>query len=293
MQPCNLGYSLVRSGHTVAVLAAYPELGCRGSTGNYKVRCFWGIEEDVFCAGNDDVYAFLENVLDEVFELFPGRYIHIGGDECPKERWEECERSQSRIKEEGLADEKELQSYFIRRMQRFVSSRGRTLIGWDEILEGGLAPNAVVMSWRGTEGGKAAARDGHHVVMTPTSHCYLDYYQSQDREGEPPAIGGFLPLSKVYEFDPCSGVPEEDRRYILGGQGNVWTEYMNTTEHVEYMAYPRACAIAECLWTRHSHEARDYRDFLRRLESHFDMLDFLGINYRKPMLSDSVERDDS
>ena len=178
-------------------------------------------------------------------------------------------------------------------MQSFVSSRGRTLIGWDEILEGGrLAPDAAFMSWRGTEGGRAAARDGHRVVMTPTSHCYLDYYQSRDRESKPPAIGGFLPLSKVYQFDPCGGVPEEDRRYILGGQGNVWTEYMNTQEQVEYMAYPRACALAERLWTPlPSHEGarnEDYGDFRRRLESHFVLLDSLGVNYRKPRWSDDL-----
>ncbi len=225
-------------GHSLAALASYPHLGCTG--GPYKVRTQWGIEDDVYCAGNDAVFEFLEGVLDEVLELFPSTYIHIGGDECPKTRWRECPKCQERIKVESLTDEDELQSYFIRRVEKYLSAKGRRLIGWDEILEGGLAPGATVMSWRGTEGGIQAAQAGHDVVMTPFTHCYFDYYQSEDLEHEPPGIGGFLPLENVYAYEP---VPEEldqqQAKFVIGAQGNVWTEYIPTPAQVEYMAYPR------------------------------------------------------
>lgn len=265
-------------GHAVAALASYPELGCLGK--GYEVRQYWGIAEDVFCAGNPEVYTFLENVLDEVLALFPSEYIHIGGDECPKTRWKECPRCQAKIKSEGLADEHELQSYFIRHFEKYLNERGRRLIGWDEILEGGLAPNATVMSWRGSKGGIEAASQGHDVVMTPNTHCYFDYYQSEDHSTEPPTIGGFIPLEKVYQFDPTEGVPADKTSHVLGGQGNIWTEYMPTTEIVEYMAFPRAAAMAEVLWSDPS--TRDYDDFLRRLRPYLQRLDKLGVNYRNP-----------
>jgi hexosaminidase len=265
-------------GHSQAVLAAYPELGCTG--GPYEVVKKWGVMKEVFCAGNDNTFEFLESVLLEVMELFPGEYIHIGGDECPKDRWEECEKCQARMKEEELADEHELQSYFIKRIEEFLLQHDRKLIGWDEILEGGLAPEATVMSWRGTKGGIAAAKEHHDVIMTPTSHCYLDYYQG-DKETEPLAIGGFLPLNTVYSYEP---VPEEltghEVDHILGTQGNVWTEYMKTTDHVEYMVYPRACALAETGWT--PKELKDFENFFERMEGHYKRLTALDVNARKP-----------
>jgi hexosaminidase len=211
-------------------------------------------------------------------ELFPSKYIHIGGDEAPKVRWENCSKCQARIKNEGLKDEHELQSYFIKRIEKFLNAHGRQIIGWDEILEGGLAPNAAVMSWRGISGGIAAAKQKHYVVMSPTSHCYFDYYQGPP-ELEPLAIGGYLPLGKVYEYEPVpSELGEGETKYILGVQGNVWTEYIATPQHVEYMAFPRACALAEVAWS--FPERRDSISFFNRLQKHLNRLDAENINYR-------------
>ena len=264
-------------GHAVAALASYPELGCRGE--GYAVRTTWGIAKDLFCAGNEAVFTFLENVFSEVLDLFPSPYIHIGGDECPKDRWQECPRCQARIKTEGLADEHELQSYFIRRIEEWLNEQGRRLIGWDEILEGGLAPHATVMSWRGSQGGIEAANAGHDMVMTPTDHCYFDYYQTKDQTNEPPAIGRYLPLEQVYAFNPIPAEIAPDKtHHILGGQGNIWTEYMPTEKQVEYMTYPRASALAEVVWSEPA--GQDYVDFLARLEPHLKRLDRLGVNYR-------------
>ncbi|MFZ2898283.1 MAG: family 20 glycosylhydrolase [Saprospiraceae bacterium] len=248
-------------GHSQAVLAAYPELSCHGQP--VEVATKWGVFENVLCP-TEETFEFLENVLLEVMDLFPGEYIHIGGDECPKAQWKASAFCQELMKKEGLKDEHELQSYFIRRIDKFLTSHGRKLIGWDEILEGGLSPNATVMSWRGVQGGIDAARAGHDVIMTPTSFCYFDYYQSM-RNDEPLAIGGFLPLEKVYIFEPTpSELTAEEAKHILGAQGNVWTEYMPSSEQVEYMAFPRAIALAEVLWTQP--ENRNYKDFLSRLE---------------------------
>lgn len=264
-------------GHSLAALTAYPELGC--TAGPYQVRTRWGVEPDIYCAGKEETFTFLENVLGEVLELFPSGIIHIGGDEAPKARWEKCPSCRARIEAEGLKDTHELQSWFITRMEKWLNQRDRRIIGWDEILEGGLAPNAAVMSWRGEKGGIAAARSGHDVVMSPTSHCYFDYYQAKGPD-EPEAIGGFLPLRKVYSYDPVPGsLTPEQGKHILGAQGNLWTEYMRTPEHVEYMAYPRGSALAELAWTRP--DRKDYTDFLRRLGgTHLARLDKLGINYR-------------
>jgi hexosaminidase len=265
-------------GHTVAVLTAYPELSCTG--GPFNVREQWGIAEDVFCAGNEKTFEFIENVLTEVVELFPGTYFHIGGDESPKARWEKCPKCQARIKAEGLKDEHELQSYFIKRVEKFLLSKKKRLIGWDEILEGGLAPNAAVMSWRGMGGGIAAATQGHDVVMSPTSHCYFDYYQGDPKQ-EPKAIGGYLPLEKVYSFEPTpENLTREQAQHILGAQGNVWTEYMATTDYVEYMAAPRLCALAEVVWS--PKELRDWDSFQKRLGTHLMRLDGMKVNYRLP-----------
>jgi len=263
-------------GHCLAALAAYPELSCTG--GPFKVGTEWGVMNDVFCAGSEETFAFLENVLAEVIELFPGEFIHIGGDEVPKLRWKNCLRCQARIKAEGLKDESELQSYFIKRIEAFLNSRGRRLIGWDEILEGGLAPRATVMSWRGVTGGIEAARSGHDVVMTPTSHCYFDYYQG--RVDEPKAIGGFLPVDKVYSYEPIpAGLKPEEAAHILGAQANLWTEYIATPEHAEYMLFPRLWALAEVVW---SPKEKNWADFENRLRAHYDRLALRGVNYRVP-----------
>lgn len=261
-------------GHSQAAIAAYPELGCSGE--QVEVATKWGVFEDIYCP-KEETFKFLENVLDEVVALFPSEYIHIGGDEAPKTQWKNSSESQALIKSEGLKDEHELQNYFITRMEKYLNSKGKQIIGWDEILEGGLAPNATVMSWRGTNGAVEAAKSGHNVVMTPTSHCYFDYYQS-DNDDEPTAIGGYLPLEKVYGFNP---IPEElnseETKYILGAQGNIWTEYMPTSEQAEYMAFPRILAMSEVVWT--NAENKNYEDFVSRVENFNKRLDVLDINY--------------
>ena len=264
-------------GHGVAALASYPQLGCVGE--GYEVRRNWGIAEDIFCAGKDEVFTFLKDVLSEVLELFPSKYIHIGGDEAPKARWEACPACQDRIKAEGLADEHELQSWFIRQIEAWLNDRGRNLVGWDEILEGGLAPKATVMTWRGSDGGIAAANAGHDVIMTPNTYCYLDYYQSEDTDSEPPAISAILPLKQVWQYEVVpKQIAADKRQHILGGQGNIWTEYMPQSDHVEYMVFPRAIAIADVLW--HHPEQRDYDALVARLRRHLPALDIMGVNYR-------------
>jgi hexosaminidase len=264
-------------GHSLAALSAYPEYAC--TEGPFAAATSWGIFHDIYCP-TEETFAFLEDVLGEVLEIFPSRYIHIGGDEAPKARWRESQKAQAVMQREGLADEDELQSYFIRRIERYLLDQGRRLIGWDEILEGGLAPEATVMSWRGIEGGIEAARQGHDVIMTPTSHAYFDYYQGKE-EYEPLAIGGFLPLERVYGFEP---VPAElspaQATHVLGAQGNVWTEFMKTSQQVEYMAYPRALAMAEVTWS--AAEARNLADFERRLPAQLQRLEAQGVNFRIP-----------
>jgi hexosaminidase len=262
-------------GHASAAIASYPELAC--TKGPFEVETKWGIFEDVFCAGKDGTFNFFEDVLTEVMDLFPGKYIHIGGDECPKVRWEKCPLCQKRIKDEGLKDERELQSYFVQRIEKFISSKGHKIIGWDEILEGGLAPEATVMSWRGTAGGIAAAKEKHDVIMTPSKYVYLDYYQSEP-EGEPLAIGGYVPLERVYSFNPMpSELTPDEQKYILGVQGNLWTEYIPTPEQMEYMAFPRMFAIAETGWS--PERLKDFDEFLSRLEILKKRYDVIGINY--------------
>jgi len=261
-------------GHSQAVIAAYPELGCTGE--QVEVATKWGVFEDIYCT-KEGTFNFLEDVLDEVMALFPSQYIHIGGDEAPKAHWKACKVCQQRIKDEDLKDEHELQSYFISRIEKYLNSKGRQIIGWDEILEGGLAPNATVMSWRGIDGAIEAAKQHHDVVMTPGSHCYFDHYQSLN-EDEPLAIGGFLPLEKVYSFNP---IPDEltpqESKFVLGAQGNVWTEYMHDFKHVEYMVFPRILAMSEVDWSKP--ENKNYEDFASRVEHFFNRLDALDINY--------------
>jgi hexosaminidase len=264
-------------GHSLAALASYPELGCTG--GPYEVATTWGVFDDVYCAGNEKTFEFLEDVLTEVMELFPSEYIHIGGDECPKKQWEQCAKCQQRIVDEGLNDEHELQAYFITRMEKFINSKGRQIIGWDEILEGGLAPNASVMSWRGVQGGIEAAKMKHNVVMSPGTHCYFDHYQ--DTINEPLAIGGFTSLEKVYSYNPIpKELTEEESNYILGCQANLWTEYIATEDYLEYMALPRACALAEVGWL--PQEKKNFQDFQKRMSNHYSFLEFYGYYYRRP-----------
>ena len=270
-------------GHCQAALAVHPELSCTG--GPFEVATRWGVHRDVYCAGTDETFHFLARVLTEVHDLFPAPYIHIGGDECPKDRWKDCERCQKRIADEGLEDETELQAWFIQRMKTWLNARDRQIIGWDEILHDELAPNATVMSWRGVQGGIAAAKQGHDVIMSPTSHCYLDYFQSKNTEGEPPAIGGYLPLRNVYAFEPIPvELTEDEAQHILGAQGNVWTEYIATPEHMEYMSWPRGCAIAERVWS--AKDVRDFDEFSVRLEAHLARMKVLGVNFRAPKATD-------
>ncbi|MBI5216084.1 MAG: family 20 glycosylhydrolase [Ignavibacteriae bacterium] len=262
--------------HTTAALAAYPQYSCTGGPFKVPPGGVWPVT-DIYCAGNDSTFYFLQDVLTEVMDLFPGTYIHIGGDEADKKEWRACPKCQKRMKDEGLKDESELQSYLVKRIEKFIVSKGRRMIGWDEILEGGLAPDATVMSWRGVEGGITAARQNHDVVMTPGSHCYFDYYQGP-RESEPLAIGGFTPLSKVYSFEP---VPEslttEQAKHVLGAQANVWTEYIPTLKHAQYMTLPRMAAMAEVLWS--PKESRNWNDFSQRLEKQFERYEAAGYNY--------------
>lgn len=262
-------------GHALAALASYPELGCTG--GPYEVSTRWGVFKDVMCAGKENTYKFLQDVIDEVIALFPSQYIHIGGDECPKDSWKKCPQCQQKIKELGLKDEHELQSYLVQRMEKYINSKGRKIIGWDEILEGGLAPNAAVMSWRGETGGIEAAKQHHNVVMTPGTYCYLDHYQA-DPATQPLAIGGFTTLEKIYGYEPVPAeISADDAKYIIGAQGNVWTEWMSTPAHVEYMVYPRAAALAEVVWSLK--EKRDYTGFKERMRNQILRYNAYGINY--------------
>lgn len=273
-------------GHQQAALAAYPDMGCTG--GPYEVWTEWGVSDNVVCAGNEQSMQFLEDVLTEVIDLFPSEYIHIGGDECPKVRWAACPKCQARIKAEGLKGDKKhtkeeyLQSYVINRMGKFVESKGRKFIGWDEILEGGLAPGATVMSWRGMEGGLEAAKQHHDAIMTPSTPLYFDYYQSTDTENDPLAIGGYNPLEKVYAFEPVPAeLTKDEERYIIGVQANLWREYIPTLSHVEFMVLPRLAALAEVQWTEPA--KKDYKSFLTRLMRMTALYDRLGYNYAKHM----------
>ena len=260
-------------GHSQAALAAYPEYSCSG--GPLAVSTEWGVRENVYCAGNDGTFTFLEGILTEVLELFPGSYIHIGGDECPKTRWQQCPKCQARIRAEHLADEFELQSYFIKRIECFLLANGRRLIGWDEILEGGLARSATVMSWRGMAGGIEAARAGHDVIMTPTDYCYFNDQQVEPDSG---ASGWYLTLRKAYSFEPTPPVLDSAAAgHILGAQGNLWTENIATPEQAEYMVVPRMLALSEVIWS--PAEIRDWRSFRTRLEAHFPRFQAAGINY--------------
>lgn len=262
-------------GHSSAALAAYPWLGCPG-TGPYKVEETWGVFDDVYCAGKDSTFQFLKDVIDEVLTLFPSKYIHVGGDESPKANWKTCPLCQKRIKDEGLKDEHELQSYFIQRMEKYINAKGRTIIGWDEILEGGLAPNAVVMSWRGEAGGIEAAKQKHNVIMTPGSHVYLDHAQSQNEDSV--TIGGYTSVEKTYSYEPIpKELNAEQGQYVMGAQGNVWTEYIRYPSKVEYQIFPRMSALSEVLWSPKA--ARNWNNFENRLLTQFKRYDLWKTNY--------------
>lgn len=252
-------------GHASAALASYPELGCRGAEYPYEVQTTWGIFPEVFCAGNPETVTFLEGVLDEICDIFPSEYIHIGGDEAPREEWEKCPKCQALMKEKGYTREAELQSYLITTVEDYLAKKGRKIIGWDEILDGGVSQSATVMSWRGAKGGIAAAKLGNDVVMTPNSHFYFDYYQTGDPKAnnEPLAIGGNLPLSKCYDFDPYDQLNDEEKAHIKGIQANLWTEYIKTFDHVQHMELPRLAALAEVAWSNENRT--EYDDFVRRI----------------------------
>ena len=271
-------------GHMLAALTAYPKLGCTG--GPYEVWGRWGVADDVLCAGNEETMVFLENVLAEVAELFPSEYIHIGGDECPKVRWEKCPVCQAKIQELGLKDDGDfnaehyLQSYVMERMEKFLATKGKKIIGWDEILEGTPGPDATVMSWRGSDGGIKASKMGHDVIMVPNSYFYFDYYQAPDTENEPFGIGGYVPIEKVYSYDPYTEITEpEARKHILGIQANLWTEYIATNAHLEYMVLPRQAALSEVQWCQPA--VKNWDRFLSSLSHEAAMYDIMGYNYAK------------
>jgi hexosaminidase len=263
-------------GHSSAALSAYPELSCTG--GPFTPDVNGGVFDGIYCVGNPQATKFVQDVLTEVFELFPGKYVHVGGDEVPTTNWAHCPKCQAVMKKEGFKKEIELESYFIRGMEKFINAHGRSLIGWSEIREGGLAQNAAIMDWIG--GAVEAATAGHDVVMTPLSDCYLDHYQSKNQSAEPHAIGGFLPLKQVYSYEPIpTNLPSQFQPHILGAQGNVWTEYMPNISHVEYMIFPRLNALAEVNWSPRT--ARNWPDFKRRLAVDSRRLEQLGVNYRR------------
>jgi len=269
-------------GHMQAALHAYPELGCTG--GPYEVWTQWGVSDNVLCAGNDDVLKFIEDVFAEIVELFPSEYIHVGGDECPKTRWQECPKCQARIKALGIKGdskhtaEEYLQSFIINHAEKFLNSKGRQMIGWDETLEGGLAPNATVMSWRGEGGGIEAAKQKHDVIMSPNTYLYFDYYQTKDIDNEPLAIGGYLPLENVYNYEPMpKSLTPEEQKYIIGVQANLWVEYVATLSHIQYMELPRMAALSEIQWS--GAEKKNYECFLSRLPQLTNLYDVKGYNY--------------
>ena len=261
-------------GHSQAAVASYPMLGCSGE--QVGVAPLWGVFKEIYCSKNE-TFDFLEDIIDEVVELFPSKYIHIGGDEAPKTNWKACGNCQNVIEREGLKDEYELQSYFITRMEKYINSKGKQIIGWDEILEGGLAPNATVMSWRGISGGIEAAKMNHEVIMTPNAVCYLDHYQAKDTKNEPLAIGGYTPIEEIYNYEPIpSELDKSLHKYIIGAQGNVWTEYMKTSDHVEYMVFPRILALSEVVW---ADNRPSFEDFEKKVNDTYPILDRMNINY--------------
>ena len=276
-------------GHSLGALCAYPWLGCRGEEGNYKTWSYWGVSPQIACAGKESTFKFWEDVLGEVIDLFPGEYIHIGGDEAPRDEWKVCPLCQERIKENDLKNEAGLQSYVTSRIEQYLGKHGRKLIGWDEILEGGVSQNATIMSWRGSEGGVAAAKKGNYAIMTPNNHCYLDYYQTTDRNDELDAIGGYVPLRKAYAFNPYDQLSKDEQKYILGVQGNLWTEYVPTPMQMQYKMLPRLGAIAEIGWSNPAPEKKDTEEFIGRAKELARYYYVFGWNFARHFYEDGVQ----
>lgn len=276
-------------GHSLGALCAYPWLGCRGEEGNYKTWSLWGVSPQIVCAGKESSFKFWEDVLGEVIKLFPGEYIHIGGDEAPRDEWKVCPLCQKRIQENGLKNEAELQSYVTHRIEEYLNKHGRKLIGWDEILEGGVSQSATIMSWRGASGGIKAAQKGNYAIMTPNDFCYLDYFQTKDRKDEPDAIGGYVPLSKTYSLNPYDKLTAEQQKYIMGVQGNLWCEYIPTPMQLQYMALPRLGAIAEVGWSNPAPESKDVNKFIERAKHLSRYYAVFGWNFAKHFY-DGVEQ---
>ena len=276
-------------GHSLGALSAYPWLGCEGEKGNYKTWSYWGVSKQIACAGRETTFEFWENVLEEVMDLFPGEYIHIGGDEAPRDMWKECPDCQKRIADNNLKNEAELQSYVNNRIEQFLGKHGRKMIGWDEILEGGISQSATVMSWRGTEGGIAAAKKGNNVIMTPGSYCYLDYRQTTDRKDELDSNGSYVPLRKSYSFNPYDQLALEEQKYIMGVQGNLWTEYVTTPMQLQYKTLPRLGAIAEIGWSNPSPETKDVEEFIGRAKELARYYNVFGWNFGRHFYEDGVQ----
>ena len=264
-------------GHMMGALHVFPNLGCTG--GPYPVWPQWGVSRDVLCAGNPETLTFLKTVVGELCDVFPSKFIHIGGDESPRDRWKQCPKCQAKMKELGLQKESQLQTYINHEMEAFLSERGRDMIGWDEVLEGGLTEGGIVMSWRGIKGGIEAAKQHHRVIMSPTTYCYIDYYQLKDRNRQPDAIGGYLPVSQVYSFEPLvpEDLSEDEQKYILGPQVNLWCEYVAFPQHVFFMLLPRLDAISEVQWCRP--DQKNFEDFKTRLPRMKKLYDRIGVNY--------------
>ena len=276
-------------GHSLGALSAYPWLGCRGEEGNYKTWSYWGVAPQIACAGKESTFKFWEDVLSEVVDLFPGDYIHIGGDEAPRDEWKVCPLCQQRIKDEGLKNEAELQSYVTNRIEKYLHEKGKKLIGWDEILEGGVSQSATIMSWRGAEGGITAAKKGNYAIMTPSGHCYFDYYQTTGRDDEHLSIGGYVPLRKAYELNPYDQLSPEEQKYILGVQCNLWTEYIPTPMQLQYKLLPRLGAIAEIGWCNPSPETKNVEEFIGRSKELSRYYYAFGWNCAKHFYEDDVQ----
>ena len=276
-------------GHSLGALSAYPWLGCEGEAGNYKTWPNWGVSPQIACAGRESTFKFWEDVLSEVIDLFPSEYIHIGGDEAPRDKWKTCPDCQKRIKENNLKNEAELQSYVNTRIEKFLNDRGRKLIGWDEILEGGVSQSATIMSWRGADGGIAAAKKGNYAILSPDSHCYLNFYQTTDRKDEQLCIGGYIPLRKIYSLDPYDKLAADEQKYIMGVQANLWTEYISTPMQLEYMLLPRLGAIAEIGWSNPAADKKDVEEFIGRAKELARYYCAFGWNFGRHFYEDGVQ----
>lgn len=276
-------------GHSLGALSAYPWLGCEGEKGEYKTWSYWGVSKQIACAGRETTFEFWENVLKEVMDLFPGEYIHIGGDEAPRDLWKECPDCQKRISDNNLKNEAELQSYVNNRIEQFLNKHGRKMIGWDEILEGGVSQSSTIMSWRGADGGVAAAKKGNYAIMTPNSHCYFDYRQTTDRKDELDSNGSYIPLRKVYMYNPYDKLADEEKKYIMGVQANLWTEYVTTPMQLQYKTLPRLGAIAEIGWSNTPQEKKNAEEFIGRAKELARYYSVFGWTFARHFYEDGVQ----